>query len=42
MKPRHTRAWSLGLAALALLAVFWAYVQPEFVLTAANWVWNCF
>jgi hypothetical protein len=32
----------LALALLALLAVFWAYVQPDFMVLLANQVWACF
>ncbi|MES2887791.1 MAG: hypothetical protein V4739_07230 [Pseudomonadota bacterium] len=43
MAMRTPHRWALRLlAAAALLAVFLAYLQPEFALTAANWVWNCF
>ena len=40
MAPRRLALWLL--AAAALLAVFLAYLRPEFAVTAANWVWNCF
>lgn len=40
MTPFRLALWLL--AAAALLAVFLAYLQPDFALTAANYVWNCF
>ncbi len=33
-------AWVAAL--LALAGVFTAYLQPEFTLMAANWIWSCF
>lgn len=43
--PRNRRMFSalgFGLALLVLLAVFSAYVQPDFMVTLANQVWACF
>jgi hypothetical protein len=40
MKLRHAATWSA--AALALLLVFAAYLQPDLALTLANQLWNCF
>ncbi len=43
--PRNRRIFSVlgfGLALLVLLAVFSAYVQPDFMVTLANQVWACF
>lgn len=43
--PRHRRLVSTlgyGVALLILLAVFWAYLQPDFMVTLANQVWACF
>ena len=34
--------WPHAAASLALLAVFAAYTQPEFLVTLANQVWACF
>ncbi len=31
-----------ALALLALLAVFWLYLRPEFVVSLAQQVWACF
>ncbi len=42
MRASTRRAWGLCGAVLALLAVFLAYLQPEFLLTATTWLWNCF
>ena len=42
---RHRRlvsALGYGAALLVLLAVFWAYLQPDFMVTLANQVWACF
>jgi len=40
MKSRAAAAWSA--AVLALLLVFAAYLQPDFVFAMANQVWACF
>ena len=40
MKSRHA-GW-YALAALVLVGVFLAYLQPEFALTAVNWLSGCF
>lgn len=40
MKGEH--AWLYLLSALVLLGVFLAYLQPEFALTAVNWISRCF
>jgi hypothetical protein len=46
MSPsRHHRvvsALGYGAALLVLLAVFSAYLQPDFLVTLANQVWVCF
>ena len=39
-KARRALAW--GAAALALAAVFGAYLNPHLVLDLANRVWACF
>jgi hypothetical protein len=31
-----------ALALTVLLAVFWLYLQPEFMLQMANQLWACF
>ncbi len=43
--PRNRRlvqAIGYGTALLVLLAVFSAYLQPDFLVTLANQVWACF
>lgn len=40
MKP--ARALAFGAAALALLAVFMAYLKPDMALSLANQLWACF
>jgi hypothetical protein len=37
---RTVIAW--GAAVLVLLAVFLAYLRPDFALTLATRLWNCF
>jgi hypothetical protein len=39
-RARRTIAWAA--AALALAAVFAAYLNPHFVVELANQVWSCF
>jgi hypothetical protein len=34
--------WIHALVAVALVLVFLAYLQPEFALTAVNWISSCF
>jgi hypothetical protein len=36
------RAWPWAAAALALAAVFAAYLRPELALTLATRLWSCF
>ena len=38
--PRRIALWAGALAALA--AVFVLYLRPQFVVTLANQLWNCF
>ena len=43
--PRRRRMFNAlgsGVALLVLLAVFFAYVQPDFMVILANQVWACF
>ncbi len=40
MKPRRILAWSV--AAVALVAVFAAYLRPDMAFTLATQLWNCF
>ena len=45
MKPlsRISRRFlALGVASLALLAVFSLYTRPEFLVTLADQIWACF
>ena len=37
---RRAVAWAL--AAIVLVAVFGAYLRPDFAVTIANQLWNCF
>ena len=36
------RFLALGVASLALLAVFSLYTRPEFLVTLADQIWACF
>jgi hypothetical protein len=36
------RALAWAAAALALAAVFLAYLQPDMMVSVANFVWSCF
>ncbi len=40
MKLRRNLAWTA--AAVALAAVFMAYLRPDLIVTLANQIWNCF
>jgi hypothetical protein len=40
--PRARRAFGLAAAALALGAVFLAYLDPHLAVDLANRVWSCF
>ena len=40
MKPRTLGMWLI--VAVALAAVFTAYLRPEMALSAANWISSCF
>ncbi len=40
MKLQRALIWLA--AALALLAVFLAYLRPDVAVTLANQLWNCF
>jgi len=40
MTPRRLAAWAL--VAIALAAVFAAYLRPEMAVDLANRVWSCF
>jgi len=40
MKLRRSLVWTA--AAVALGAVFMAYLRPDLVVTLANQIWNCF
>ncbi len=43
LRPRRwTSALMYGAALLVLLAVFSAYLQPDFLVTLANQMWACF
>jgi hypothetical protein len=39
---RWWRAAAWAVAALALAAVFAAYLSPHFARDLADWVWSCF
>lgn len=40
MKLRRSLAWAA--AGAALLAVFFAYLKPDLMMTLANQLWACF
>ena len=40
MKLRRLLIWTA--AAVALVAVFAAYLRPDMAVTLANQLWNCF
>jgi hypothetical protein len=41
-KSSPRRWWPYAVALLALLAVYTAYLQPDFMVALANEVWACF
>ena len=40
MRWQRLALW--GVVTMALLAVFVAYLRPDFAFTLANQLWNCF
>lgn len=42
LHPLVTQALVYGAVVCALLAVFFLYTRPDFMLTLANEVWSCF